>query len=94
MTKKGFNLSKLAKEIMKIEHVVSVFESVNDGSDVSIFGTTKKLEGKDTILENIAEFKFELGPDTFFQLNPVQTEKLYEAVKKVCNSSYGFPQVE
>ena len=72
---------------MKIEHVVSVFESVNDGSDVSIFGTTKKLEGKDTILENIAEFKFELGPDTFFQLNPVQTEKLYEAVKKVCKLS-------
>lgn len=88
VTKKGFNLKKLASSIMKIEHVVSVFESVNDGSDVSIFGLTSKLEGKDTILENIGAYKFELGPDTFFQLNPVQTENLYEVIKKVSKLSH------
>lgn len=87
ISKKGVNLKPIAKEIMNINHVVSVFESFNDGDGVSIFGTTKKLDGKDTITENIGQYKFELGPDTFFQLNPVQTEKLYEVVKKAAKLS-------
>lgn len=87
VSKKETNLKPLAKAIMNIEHVVSVFESYNDGDGVSIFGTTKKLEGKDTITETIGSYKFELGPDTFFQLNPVQTEKLYEVVKKAAKLS-------
>ncbi len=87
VSKKGFNLKPIAKEIMKISHVVGVFESYNDGEGVSIFGTTKKLDGKDTITETIGSYKFELGPDTFFQLNPIQTEKLYEVVKKATKLS-------
>ena len=72
---------------MELEHVVSVFMSYNEEDSVLIFGQTKKLEGKDTITETIGKYKFELGPDTFFQLNPVQTEKLYDVVKKAAKLS-------
>lgn len=87
VTDKKANLRELAKKTMELEHVVSVFMSYNEEDSVLIFGQTKKLEGKDTITETIGKYKFELGPDTFFQLNPVQTEKLYDVVKKAAKLS-------
>lgn len=87
VTDKKANLRELAKKTMELEHVVSVFMSYNEEDSALIFGQTKKLEGKDTITETIGKYKFELGPDTFFQLNPVQTEKLYDVVKKAAKLS-------
>ncbi|MCR5706629.1 MAG: 23S rRNA (uracil(1939)-C(5))-methyltransferase RlmD, partial [Acholeplasmatales bacterium] len=81
---------ELAKEVIKIEGVVSVFESFADGEgDSLIFGSDiKLLEGKKTILESIGKYKFELLPTAFFQLNPIQTEVLYEHVLKACKLSF------
>ncbi|MFI3329868.1 MAG: 23S rRNA (uracil(1939)-C(5))-methyltransferase RlmD [bacterium] len=80
-------LSKVAKEIINITNVVSVYKSINK-SDTSMFGTLEKLEGEDTITEKIGNFSFNLLPTSFFQLNPVQTNKLYETVKKLCKLSF------
>jgi len=33
--------------------------------------------GRDTITDYIGEFKFNISPLSFFQVNPVQTEVLY-----------------
>ncbi|MCC3377871.1 23S rRNA (uracil-5-)-methyltransferase RumA, partial [Cohnella sp. REN36] len=38
--------------------------------------------GKETIDESLGDVKFSLSPRAFFQLNPSQTVKLYEAAKE------------
>lgn len=80
------SLSKVAKEIIKLDNVVSVYKSINKTNNM--FGDLIKLEGNDTITETIGTFKFNLLPTSFFQLNPIQTNKLYETVKKLCKLSF------
>lgn len=81
---------ELAKRVINIPGVVSVYESFNDSNkDGLIFGDEiKLLEGKKTIVEGIGKYKFELLPNAFFQLNPSQTEKLYEIVLKSAKLSF------
>lgn len=69
----------IAKELTKINNVVSVYVSINDDPDaIENFGSeTFKVEGKDTICEKLGKYTFNLLPTAFFQLNRVQTEKLY-----------------
>jgi len=40
------------------------------------------LAGNDFIQETLGDLQFELSARTFFQLNPIQTVKLYDEVKK------------
>lgn len=79
----------LARKIIEIENVVSVYESINDGIKEGVFfgPDLNLLEGKPTIIESIGIYKYELLPNAFFQLNPVQTERLYEEVRKACKLS-------
>ena len=83
-------IMELAKKVITIEGVISVYESISDSEgDSLIFGSNiKLLEGKQTIIENIGKYKFELKPTAFFQLNPVQTEVLYQEVLKACKLSF------
>ncbi|MGL4949473.1 MAG: 23S rRNA (uracil(1939)-C(5))-methyltransferase RlmD [Anaeroplasmataceae bacterium] len=78
-----------AKDILAIKNVVSVYESFNNSlKDGYIFGETiKLLEGKDYIEEKIGNYKFQLLPNSFFQLNTLQTEVLYEVIRKACKLS-------
>ena len=87
---KSPKIFELAKKIVNIPGVVSVYESLNeDNKDAEIFGDNLKLiEGKKTILEGIGKYKFELLPNAFFQLNPSQTEKLYEVALKAAKLSF------
>lgn len=80
---------ELAKKVINIDNVVSVYESINDSiKEGIIFGPELKLlEGKKTIIETIGNYKFELLPNAFFQLNPVQTETLYNVIKKYAKLS-------
>lgn len=81
---------ELAKKVINIPGVVSVYESINeDNKDANIFGDNLKLlEGKETIRESIGRYKFELMPNAFFQLNPYQTENLYELALKAAKLSH------
>ena len=83
-------IMELAKKVITIEGVSSVYESISDGEgDSLIFGSNiKRLEGKESIVESIGKYKFELLPNAFFQLNPIQTEVLYERVLKACKLSF------
>ena len=83
-------LAKVAKDIMNIEHVVSVAKTYHDTFDdgLVIQKECVILEGKKTITENIGKYKFELSPEAFFQLNPVQTENLYDLTMKACKLSH------
>lgn len=71
------NLMPLAKEIMKLDHVVSVYQNETEWQNPQVWGNkTEKLLGKNQITEEILDKKFALSPRAFFQLNPVQTVNL------------------
>lgn len=90
LNEKSAKIFDLAKKIIQIPEVVSVYESFNDTKKegAGIFGSELKLlQGKECITEKIGEYKFDLKPNAFYQLNPVQTIRLYDEVKKACKLS-------
>ncbi|MBU3213638.1 23S rRNA (uracil(1939)-C(5))-methyltransferase RlmD [Clostridium estertheticum] len=74
----------------KIKGIVSVIQNINSEKTNVILGETcTTLWGKDTITDYIGEFKFEVSPLSFFQVNSVQTEVLYDKVLEYANLSGG-----
>ncbi|WP_298842432.1 23S rRNA (uracil(1939)-C(5))-methyltransferase RlmD [Clostridium sp.] len=74
----------------KIKGIVSVIQNINSEKTNVILGDTcLTLWGKDTITDYIGEFKFEVSPLSFFQVNSVQTEILYDKVLEYANLSGG-----
>ncbi|MBP3645143.1 MAG: 23S rRNA (uracil(1939)-C(5))-methyltransferase RlmD [Clostridia bacterium] len=57
----------------------SLHLSVNSARNNVILGrTSRKLYGEDAIYENLLGLTFEMPPLSFFQVNPAQTERLYQ----------------
>lgn len=75
----------IAKDLLKIKNIVSVYVSINsDLESIESFGEeTFLVAGKETIIEKLGDYQFELLPTAFFQLNLEQTEKLYSEISKV-----------
>lgn len=64
----------------------SLHLSVNaTGSNVILGQTSVKLYGDDTIVETLLGLAFEIHPLSFFQVNPAQTERLYETAIRFAN---------
>ncbi len=74
----------LVSEIEKrLPEVVSIAQNINPKKTSLIFGDeTEHLSGKESIEERLDEFTYELSARAFFQLNPIQTTKLYNEAKK------------
>lgn len=74
---------KLVQKIQKrLPHVQSIIQNINGQKTSLIFGKeTIALAGREFIQETLGDLQFELSARTFFQLNPVQTVKLYNEVK-------------
>ncbi|WP_191566243.1 23S rRNA (uracil(1939)-C(5))-methyltransferase RlmD [Metabacillus idriensis] len=74
----------IVNEIQKrLPEVKSIMQNVNGEKTSLIFGEkTIHLEGEEVIQEKLGDLSFELSARAFFQLNPVQTVKLYNEVKK------------
>ncbi|PKM92878.1 MAG: 23S rRNA (uracil(1939)-C(5))-methyltransferase RlmD [Elusimicrobia bacterium HGW-Elusimicrobia-4] len=69
----------------KFPEVVSVYQNINyEKTNVILGNKNFKLFGRDTIKEKIGETIFEISPSSFFQVNTLQTEKLYEVIKNFC----------
>lgn len=67
----------------RLPEVKSIVQNINGNNTSLIFGDeTKRLHGKEVIQENLGDLQFELSARAFFQLNPHQTVKLYDEVKK------------
>ncbi|WP_040330512.1 23S rRNA (uracil(1939)-C(5))-methyltransferase RlmD [Clostridium ihumii] len=61
-----------------IENVDSIIQNINDKKTNVILGQKcKVLYGSETITDFIGEFKFNISPLSFFQVNSLQTEVLY-----------------
>jgi len=79
-------------EIMrkKIKGLVSIIQNTNSEKTNVILGSfCKTLWGKDSINDCISEFKFEVSPLSFFQVNSIQTEVLYNKALEYANLSGG-----
>ncbi|WP_064094168.1 23S rRNA (uracil(1939)-C(5))-methyltransferase RlmD [Rossellomorea aquimaris] len=74
----------LLTEIQKrLPEVVSIAQNINPQKTSLVFGDeTIHLAGKESIEERLEEFTYELSARAFFQLNPIQTSKLYNEAKK------------
>lgn len=72
---------KLIERLVKIPGMTSIAISKNKKMTNVIMGeTSKTIWGSSVIHDVIGELTFELSPLSFFQVNPIQTKKLYEKV--------------
>lgn len=68
----------LAKRLAGIEGMTSITLNVNKNRTNVILGEEIKLIwGKEYITDYIGDVKYQISPLSFYQVNPVQTEKLY-----------------
>lgn len=80
LPKSDLIISKIQKQL---PHVKSIVQNINGQKTSLIFGEeTVSLAGEEFIQETLGDLQFELSARTFFQLNPIQTVKLYNEVKK------------
>ncbi|MFD0958264.1 23S rRNA (uracil(1939)-C(5))-methyltransferase RlmD [Paenibacillus chungangensis] len=67
----------------ELPDVVTIAHNVNKGKSPLIFGErTSILWGEERLEETLGDVQFALSPRAFFQLNPEQTVKLYDAVRE------------
>ncbi|WP_025022744.1 23S rRNA (uracil(1939)-C(5))-methyltransferase RlmD [Ligilactobacillus hayakitensis] len=83
--KKVPNLDQIVYLIQQqCPEVTSIMQNINpDKTNVILGKKTIKLAGKATIQDTLNDLKFDISAQSFYQVNPQQTEKLYnEAIKK------------
>lgn len=67
---------------LAVPEITGIALNVNPKKTPLIFGErTITLWGADTMEESLGDLQFSLSPRAFFQLNPLQTVKLYESVR-------------
>lgn len=63
--------------------VSSVYNTINRGVAQVATGEEQNLiYGAEVLVEKLGKFRFEISPDSFFQTNSRQAERLYEVVKQ------------
>lgn len=83
-TSQSFNhLHRIAKELVKSPAIVGVVKNINDSPGRAIFGNANLvLAGKSSIEDKLCGLNFHISPTSFYQVNPMQTEVLYERVRE------------
>lgn len=84
------NLNELVRDLVNDNPKVhSVFLSINSSLRSRDFFThnIKKLYGEDYLVDQIGDYKFLLGPDSFFQLNSKQAKNMYDEMIRIGNLS-------
>ncbi|MFL0246270.1 23S rRNA (uracil(1939)-C(5))-methyltransferase RlmD [Candidatus Clostridium stratigraminis] len=72
--------------VNNIDGLKSVIQNINSNKTNIILGDKNiTLWGQDKISDYIGEFKFNISPLSFFQVNPVQTEVLYKKALEYAN---------
>ena len=69
----------LAEQLRHIPGMTSITGNVNrERSNVILGNQVFPIWGKDTITDKIGDVSYQISPLSFYQVNPVQTRKLYE----------------
>lgn len=62
----------------EIKGIVSIYHNINSLQSAPTYGRKyKKLYGEDRLIDHIGKFKFNISPNSFFQVNRSQAEVLY-----------------
>lgn len=71
----------LIKKLREIKEISSIMINQNEENTNRIMGNKAEvLWGEGYIIDTIGEIKFQISPLSFFQVNPIQTQKLYDKV--------------
>ena len=72
-------VDKLVNALLEVEGLKSISLNVNEEkTNVILGGRIINLYGDGFITDYIGDVKFQISPLSFYQVNPVQTEKLYQ----------------
>ncbi|WP_310604276.1 23S rRNA (uracil(1939)-C(5))-methyltransferase RlmD [Anaerosporobacter sp.] len=86
--KKLPNHEKLVKQLENIEGMTSICININtENTNVILGQTCKTIWGQDYITDYIGDIKYQISPLSFYQVNPVQTKKLYETALEYADLS-------
>ena len=68
--------------LKKVPSITTLLYTINPKWNDSIYDLTPRVYyGSGYVTENLGEFKFIIGPKSFFQTNTKQAEKLYEVIR-------------
>ena len=83
------NKEKIINGLTKLyPNLTSIIQNVNnDNTNVILGGKCITLYGSDYITDYLGEYKFKISPLSFYQVNPVQTEVLYNTAKNYAELS-------
>ena len=72
------------QELVKLApDITTIVQSINDRDTTFVMGTQEKvLYGKGYITDSLCGCSFRLSPQSFYQINPVQTEVMYSLAMK------------
>lgn len=72
---------RLIEKLRAVKGMVGIVLNVNQEKTNVILGQeTRCIWGKGYITDSIGDVKYQISPLSFYQINPVQTEKLYQKV--------------
>ncbi|SFA99190.1 23S rRNA m(5)U-1939 methyltransferase [Acetitomaculum ruminis DSM 5522] len=70
---------KLIEKLSKIENLVGIDLNINKEKTNVILGKeSHTIWGRSYIVDYIGNIKYQISPQSFYQVNPVQTKKLYD----------------
>lgn len=76
----------IQKMVKEFPFITSIYQNINEKATNVILGKkTKHLYGNEVLIEEVLGLKFLVSPNSFFQTNLKQTEKLYQLVKDMAN---------
>ena len=81
-TSGGRYFEELVTELVaKNPHIKSIIQNINKSTGNAVLGPKSKLlYGKETITDKIGNLEFEISARSFYQVNPVQTQVMYQKV--------------
>lgn len=82
---KKHELKAMILKLRNMGHTISsAHVNINPDKTNTIFGTlSKRLVGADRLREELCDLSFEIGPTSFFQVNPWQAELIYRRVAHI-----------
>ena len=84
----NFNKEKELVEYItkKYSEIKTIVKNINNKNTNVILGKeTKIIHGEGYIYDYLGDFKFKISPLSFYQVNPIQTEKLYNKAIEYAN---------
>ena len=79
--------NNFVKELLKLEpRITTVIQNIQSRDTSIVLGTKERvLYGKGFITDKLCGLTFKLSPRSFYQINPIQTEKLYNLAMEFAN---------